>query len=170
MKQVKYFIGYIFLALLLCFCKGKEKPIESFNSDSTVAKTVKAPTKPGSSFTDTILVNGESAIFFYPDSIQDAKIKAITAENIYKSFVHEMFYQMRNSKIVIQKTYPHLKMVEMHKARYALVKKKDGGQQIIDLNQYNDSRGMIMVNGIKAPQLTDMTNIETELFRYFKEK
>jgi uncharacterized protein YfdQ (DUF2303 family) len=59
--------------------------------------------------------------------------------------------------------------VEVTKSRFVQVQKKDGSKQFIDLDKYNDARGLIMVNGIKEPQLADMTNIDTELYRYFKE-
>lgn len=159
----------LLLTVLLCCCKGKEKNTELYKTDSLFKNTNQSLKKPGSSFTDTMVIQGAAAIFYYPDTLQETKIKAITTPNIYNSTVHEMFYQMRNSKIVIKKSYPHLKIVDLTNFRFILFKKKDGSQQIVDLDNYNDARGLIMTNGINNPQLADMTNIDTELFRYFKD-
>lgn len=170
MKHAKCNTVCLLLTFLICFCKGKEKTTESIKTDSLFNSSNQILKKPGSSFTDTMVLQVASAIFYYPDTLQDAKIKAITASNIYNSSVHEMFYQMRNAKMVIKKSYPDLKIVDLINCRFVLIKKKDGSHQIIDLNTYNDAKGLIMTNGIKNPQLADMTNIDTELYRYFKEK
>jgi hypothetical protein len=169
MKLVNQLIACLILAISLWACKEKEKAVLNNQADSTAVKPAPVATKPGSSFLDSIQVTEPAAIFYYPDSLQDVRIKAITEPAIYNSSIHEMFYQMRNAKIVIKKTYPHLKIIEVTKSRFIQIKKKDGTKQIIDLDQYNDARGLIMSKGVKQPQLADMTNIDTELYRYFKE-
>lgn len=169
MKPAKYLAAGLILTNLLCSCKEKKTTVTATTTEMAAIRPVAVSGKPGSSFTDTLVIKGAAAIFYYPDSLQDAKIKAMTKPDIYNSSVHEMFYQMRNARMVIQKTYPRLKIVELHNKQYILIHKKDGGRQLLDLNKYNDARGLIMCNGIKEPQLADMTNIETELDRYFKQ-
>lgn len=169
MELVKHIIISGIWLILMVSCKGKNTENNMGNVDTLPIKQRIITNKPGSSFSDSMTVKGPAAIFYYPDSLQDARIKAITESGIYNSAVHEMFYQMRNAKIVIKSTYPKLKVVEVTNTRFLLIQKKDGGKQIIDLDKYNDARGLILCNGIKEPQLADMTNIETELYRYFKD-
>lgn len=169
MELVKQTIISVIWLILFVSCKGKETENNMGNVDTLPIKQRIITNKPGSSFSDSMIIKETAAIFYYPDSLQDKRIKAITEPAIYNSSVHEMFYQMRNAKKVIKSTYPKLKIIEVTNTRFLLIQKKDGGKQIIDLDKYNDARGLILCNGIKAPQLTDMTNIETELYRYFKE-
>ncbi len=169
MELVKQIIISGISLMLIVSCKGENKENNKGNVDTLPTRPIKITNKPGASFSDSIYVKEAAAIFYYPDSLQDARIKAITEPAIYNSTIHEMFYQMRNAKIVIKETYPKLKLIEVTNARYVLVQKKDGQKQIIDLDKYNDARGLILCNGIKEPQLADMTNIETELYRYFNQ-
>lgn len=169
MKFVHQLMACLMVAISLWSCKENKKTEVVNQADSIATKPTLVATKPGSSFSDSIQVTEPAAIFYYPDSLQDVRIKAITEPAIYNSSIHEMFYQMRNAKIVIKKTYPNLKLIEVTKSRFIQIKKKDGTFHLIDLDQYNDARGLIMCNAVKAPQLADMTNIDTELYRYFKE-
>ena len=122
--------------------------------------------KPPSSFSDTVYVQFPSAVFYAPDSLQLEKIKAVNNRTIIESMMHENFYQMRNSRIVLKQNYPHIKIIETN-ARYLLFKKAAGNSECIDLNTKNDAWGLIVSDGKKAPQLLDMTNIDTELEFYF---
>jgi len=122
--------------------------------------------KPPSSFSDTVYVQFPSAVFYAPDSLQLEKIKAVNNRTIIESMMHENFYQMRNSRIVLKQNYPHIKIIETN-ARYLLFKKTAGNSEFIDLNTKNDAWGLIVSDGKKVPQLLDMTNIDTELEFYF---
>lgn len=151
-------------AYISCTQVNKQEALhESVKKDSAVARV-----KPGSSFSDTLLIQGRAAVFYYPDSLQDLKIKAVTDSSIYKSSVHEMFYQMRNSKMVLAKYYPTLPIKEAKNVRYLLFQKTGAEARLIDLNQKNDARGLFIFDGKKDPELVDMTNIETALDFYFK--
>jgi len=123
--------------------------------------------KPPGSFTDTIRVATPSAVFYHPDSLQVKKIQAVTDSMVFKSTMHQLFYQMRNSQIVIKKYYPRIKIVEVTKARWLLFEKKDGTKEFIDLNKSYDPEGLFIFDGHKSPRLVDMMNIETELGFYF---
>jgi len=123
--------------------------------------------KPPGSFNDTISIGNPSAVFYHPDSLQVKKIQAITDSMVFKSTMHEFFYQMRNSRIVLKKYYPHIKIVEVTDARWLVFEKTDGTKEYIDLNKNNDPEGLFIFDGHKSPRLVDMMNIETELGFYF---
>jgi len=169
MELVKHIVVSSVCLMLIVCCKEKGSGNNTSKVDSLEAKPQKIIQKPGASYSDSMYIKEAAAIFYYPDSLQDVRIKAITEPSVYNSTLHEMFYQMRNAKIVIKSTYPKLKVIEVKNSRFLLIQKKDGRNQIIDLDKYNDARGLILCNGIKEPQLADMTNIETELYRYFNE-
>ena len=81
--------------------------------------------------------------------------------------MHESFYQMRNSRIVLNRDWPAVKIIEIKNARYLLFKKSNSENLFIDLNTKNDPYGLFLFDRIKDPHFTDMTNIDTELYRYF---
>ena len=158
-------IVYIFIvACLACSEQVKQKPVTEVTKPA--ADTIRV--KPPSHYDDTLNISGAAAVFYYPDSLQDQTIKKITDPAIYNSSIHEMFYQMRNSKIVLHKYYPLIKIREARNMRYLRFKGTDGKSQYIDLNKKNDARGLFIFDGKQSPRLVDMTNIETELGFYFK--
>jgi hypothetical protein len=161
MKSKFVFILIIMVTLLSCAGKDEKKIIQPQHQD--IAKV-----KPSSSFSDTMVVSGAAAVFYYPDSLQDLRIKAVTDSGVYKSTLHEMFYQIRYSKIILKKYFPHIKIVETRNARYLLFKKAALTAECIDLNTKNDARGMYIFDGKQLPRLVDMTNVETELGFYLK--
>ncbi|HSN08957.1 MAG TPA: hypothetical protein VLS85_07955, partial [Hanamia sp.] len=76
--------------------------------------------KPPSSFEDTLTIKVPSAIFYKPDSIQLEKIKAVNKPMVFEGLMHDCFFQMRYSHIVLKKYYPKIKIIETTKARYLL--------------------------------------------------
>ena len=54
---------------------------------------------------------------------------------------------MRNSRMVLEKYYPHIEIREVKNARYLLFKKTDGGIELIDLNDNNDPYGIFIFDG-----------------------
>ena len=69
--------------------------------------------------------------------------------------------------MVLKIYYPLIKITDVKKARYLLFEKANGKKEYIDLNTKNDPCGIFIFDGQKAPQLVDMTNIESELGFYF---
>lgn len=124
-------------------------------------------TKPPGSFSHSTVIDFAAAVFYNPDSLQLIKIKTITSPAIFDASMHEFFYQMRNSRIVLKKYYPHIKIIEVTNSRYLFFIKKNGKKEIIDLNTKKDACGLFIFDGQKAPQIADMTNIDTELGFYF---
>lgn len=127
-------------------------------------------TKPSSSYSDTVEMVLPSAVFYHADSLQIEKIKAVTEAGIFESLMHEFFYQMRNSRMVLKKYYPNIRIREVKNARYLLFKKANGESELIDLNDKNDPFGIFLFDGLHSPRLVDMTNIESELGFYFSRK
>lgn len=131
-----------------------------------IVQTIK---KPGSTFQDTLTLQGSVVVIFNPDSLQRLKIKEINKPLVFENLEHDNFYQMRNSRNTIAAQWPKLKVVETNKARYLKFIKKDNTVVIIDLDSINDIGGILLFNGVKAPQQIDMMNIETELNYYFNQ-
>ena len=125
--------------------------------------------KPGSNYPDTLQVTTAAAVFYQPDSLQLLTVKAGMDSSVYDGTMHEFFYQMRNARMVLKKTWPELKIIEVRNYRYLVFHKKDGSTELIDLDLKNDAYGMFIFNQIKSPLLIDMMNIETEVSFYLKE-
>lgn len=123
--------------------------------------------KPGSSNADTLVIRESAAIFYNPDAIQLEKIKTINQERVYKSLVHECFYQMRNARIVLKEFWSRIKIIETSGARYLQFVKRDNTTRVIDLDTKNDIGGIFLFNREKDPLMIDMMNIDTELNFYF---
>ena len=84
------------LMLLPIFClSGIVLSCNTHGSNPTVAVKAAATairlTKPPSSHQDTLIVRGNAAVFYYPDSLQLNKYKAAIDSNAYKSIDHEFF-------------------------------------------------------------------------------
>lgn len=122
-------IGVVFFPVFFCStvsCKNStsvEKEME--NPDSTnVKKTNPVFQKPPSTFQDTLRIHGEAAVFYGPDSLQLKKIKQQSDNAALGSSTHEYFYMMRNARIVIEKTWPALKITDSKHYRYIFFVKK----------------------------------------------
>ncbi|MBI1342966.1 MAG: hypothetical protein GC171_08540 [Terrimonas sp.] len=124
--------------------------------------------KPPASFQDTLTIDKRSAIFYIPDSLQLERIKVITEPGVFESAQHEYYFQMRNARIVLHSNWPEVKIIEARQLRFLRFKRVNGRDTLIDLNTKNDPYGLFLFTPGKAPRLTDMTNIETELYFYFK--
>jgi len=124
--------------------------------------------KPGATFTDTLIISRPSAVFYNPDSLQLEKIKAVNQRTIFESLTHDCFYQMRNARIVLKKYWPQVTIVDNSRARFLLFIKSDKTQTLIDLDHKNDICGILLFDPAKEPELIDMMNIDTALGFYFK--
>ncbi|MGZ8525783.1 MAG: hypothetical protein ACXWV1_15230 [Chitinophagaceae bacterium] len=161
-----HLLSFFFTVMLTISCNNSPLP----GGDSAeIEKNKATKSKPGSSYVDTIIISSPAAVFFNPDSLQLEKIKDITEPMIFESTLHDCFYQMRNSRIILKQYYAHIKIIEVKKARYLLfVKPGDKKEKVyVDLNAKNDPCGIMIFDGIKAPRLVDMTNMESELGFYF---
>jgi hypothetical protein len=166
-------IVYTIAWLLLLSCTGcirgssGKKNIPARQDSSAIAP--KASSKPPSGFNDTLVIKEKAAVFFNPDSAQLNNFKAITESRVFESNCHDCFYQMRNARNVIKQYWPKLAIVETSKARYLLFIKEDKSSICTDLNSVSDMCGIFLFDPQNAPELVDMTNIDTAL-RYYYEK
>jgi hypothetical protein len=142
----------------------KEEPLEKPKQEKPLL------TKPPSSYQDTLLIDKTAAVFYHPDSMQLEKIKKIEDSMVYEGTMHEYFYQMRNSRIVIKKSWPNIKIIEANNVRYLLFKKKNNETTTIDLDTKGDPHGLFLFDQKHDPELADMMNIDNELPRYFYQK
>ena len=125
--------------------------------------------KPGCTYSDTLVINYPAAVFYHPDSLQVLKIKEQTNSMVFDGTMHEFFYQMRNARRVIQKTWPDLKITEAKNYRYLLFAALDNTRHCIDLDTKNDAYGLLVFNRKKPPLTVDMMNVETEVSFYLKD-
>ncbi len=151
---------------LVCSCSGTSKKNKQQEQKQPAAITV-VYKKPSSSFNDTMVIRGSTAVFYNADSLQLEKIKAVTKKMVYESNVHDCFYQMRNARMVLKKYWPMIQIAEVSKARYLLFISRDKSKKWIDMNTQNDQCGIFLFDDRKTPKLVDMMNIDTELGYYF---
>lgn len=126
-------------------------------------------TKPSSSFSDTLIISSRSAVFYYPDSLQLEKIKKATDKNIFESFLHDYYYQVRFGHLVLKEQWPRIKIAEARNVRYLLFLKKDTLPECIDLDTLNDAYGLFVFDPVKKPVQVDLTNAESDIRFYFND-
>ena len=126
--------------------------------------------KPPSSYSDTVKIDFSAAVFYSPDSLQLEKLRAITDSGPFGADMHEFDFLTKTARLVLNKHYPHLKIVDVQKARFVLFIKADNGSEIIDLNTKNDPYGLFAFNRKDPPRLMDLANIDSDLGFYFKNK
>ncbi|MEP7256601.1 MAG: hypothetical protein ABI666_12550 [Ferruginibacter sp.] len=124
--------------------------------------------KPPSSYSDTILINTKTAVFYHADSVQLEKFRKISSVNVYESTVHESFFQMMTSRSELKKYWPKIKIIEAMKIRYLAFQKKDNSITVIDLNTNGNMYGLYLFDPRKEPEFADMMNAGTALSYYFK--
>ncbi len=158
-----------FIILLLFFACSNSQTSRKNNQQeqkkSEIARVIYK--KPASSFSDTLIIQSRSAVFYNPDSLQLQKIKAITENRVYESDVHDCFYQMRNARMVLKKYWPQIHIIETSKTRYLLFIKSDKSKTCIDLDTKGDMCGIFLFDREQDPGLCDMMNIDTALGFYF---
>ena len=150
-------------------CSDNGRPPNKASANEKQPETAtQAYKKPPSNFSDTLIIDAKSAVFFNPDSLQWEKIHATTSKEMYETYVHNCFYQMRNARMVIKQYYPKVHIIESSRARYLLFNRKDRNKVFVDLDTQRDICGIYLFDGIKDPELIDMMNIDTALRFYFK--
>jgi hypothetical protein len=160
---IKFHLSVFFLtAIIILSCS--DSPRQTIDPKHEIESQKK---KPGSSYSDTIVINSPAAVFYTPDSTQLKKIKAITDSVIFEGTMHDCFYQMKNSRKILKQNYAKVEIIEVKNARYLVFNKLDGGKEYLDLNAQNDPCGLFIFDGHKTPRMVDMTNIETALEFYF---
>ena len=156
---------FVFIHFYSCINTGSSKKNKTEIPANSHAVQYK---KPSSGFSDTLVINKVSAVFYNPDSLQLNRIQAITKKEIYETDVHNCFYLMRNARMVLKKYWPHIHIIESSEYRYLLFIKADNSQTCIDLDTKEDMCGILLFDRKKEPELIDMMNIDTALGFYFK--
>ena len=158
-----------FMVMVLVFACSHPGTSEKMNQQEEPKPVTTAVVykKPPSSFADTLIIQGQSAVFYNPDSLQREKIKEISLKNNYESDEHDCFYLMRNARTELKKYWPQIHIIETSANRYLLFVKADKTKTCIDLNSKGDMCGIFLFDGKKEPELADMMNIDTALGFYF---
>jgi len=162
---VSWFITCLFFVMVSCNNNQSNK------EDAAIAKPVARPKyvkKPASTYQDTLTVNTQAAVFYYPDSLQLTKLWALIDTNVYKGLMHSCLYQVRYAHRTIKKEWPKLIIKESNLYRYLLFIKKGGSRQYVDLDTQGDTYGLFVFDGKNAAVPVDMTNIETQFSFYLK--
>jgi hypothetical protein len=157
-----YFYAFIMVVLSACGPAVNEKQLPGESA------RVNAKIKPGSGSKDTLHVFGNAIVFYFPDSMQLEKIKAVTDARVFEGSMHEFFYQQKNARNFLHRNWAHLRITDCKNFRWISFRSKEHAVTIIDLDSLNDSHGMIAFDGVKKPAVLDMTNAETEVAYYFR--
>jgi hypothetical protein len=171
MKLIGYFLIMPALASSLIAdysCSYKDNNKTGKKPESPVMDKQFKP-KPGSTYSDTLVIDYSAAVFYHPDSIQLLKLKAQTDFGVFEASMHEFFFQMRNARMVIKKTWHGLRITEAKNYRYLLFIAADNKKHCIDLDTKNDAYGLLVFNRKKPPLIIDMMNIETAVSFYLKD-
>lgn len=162
---------YLLLPLLLFACTEHQHSNHgSLTAAELMAQEKQVNTKkPGTSFTDTLIIKEPVVLLYQPDSLQMIAIKNVNTPMVFESMTHEYVYQIKNAKNVLSRFWPTMKFLETNHARYVQFIKKDNSSTIVDLNALNDITGILLFNAVKEPLSIDMMNIDTELNFYFKQ-
>ena len=107
-------------------------------------------------------------MFYSPDSIQLEKLRQISDKGIFEANMHEFESQFKNGHRILRNEWPQVRIVEAKKVRFLAFMKKNGQQVMIDLDKTGDPYGLFIFDTQKDPELTDMMNIDTKLYYYFK--
>ena len=157
----------VLLGQLLFGCSGRNLENKTISKKDTIPFSANIQ-KPPSTYSDTLTIAVDAAVFYRPDSIQMEKIKGVNKEMVFKSMEHECFFQQRNAKMILKKYWPKITILENTRAKYLLFLKADKKRILVDLNTKNDICGIFLFEKDKDPILVDMMNIDTELGGYFK--
>ena len=150
-------------------CNNNESANKGVVSQVKTVTIPKTSPKPHSTYPDTLMINHPAAVFYRPDSIQLAKIKAVSDPMYYEASLHEYFYQMLTARNIFKKTWPWLTIIESDKYRVLMFIRKNNSREYIDLDTMYDTHGLFVFDGKKSPILIDMTNVETQVSFYLKE-
>ena len=161
--MVRKILWILFFLILLVKCSEPNKK----KLQPAIAEDKMARVKPGSSYQDTLIIQGPCILFYEPDSIQKEKIKAVTEPRVFESSMHEFFYQQRNAHIFLKQFWPHLKLINVITKRFLLFLKEDKIVALVDLDKKNDSYGMFAFDGKQSPRQLDMMNVESQVPEYF---
>jgi hypothetical protein len=154
----------LFLCVSSCSGPGAREALPENKPDRGKPAIIK---KPASSYNDTLRISGLCAVFYSPDSVQMNKIRAVNKVAVFAMLTHDCHYQMEYSRVVLEKYWPKIRIIETSRARYLVFEKMDKSKICVDLNDKNDICGVFLFDGKKEPVLADMPNIDTVLGFYF---
>lgn len=129
-------------------------------------ESVPPVSKPPSSYIDTFSISEKAAVFYYPDSLQLEKLRAILDTSVFGAIMHEYEYLEKNARSVLKKYLPSLPVYEAKNVRY-LNFRGAGSDSCVNLDLRGDPVGLYFFAPNKFPHPVDMANIDSELSLYF---
>lgn len=165
---MKRLLGSYIILLLLLACRHQSgKKNETPNANNK--EEHKTSTKPPTIFPDTLTIDSQAAVFYYPDSLQLKKIRAGSDTSKFDAVMHEYFYLFRYIHDILKKYWPGINVVEAKNFRYLLFIKADNSRKIIDLDTKYDPYGFLVFDPQKDPSQLELTNAASEIGFYFSE-
>lgn len=161
-----YLVAVIFS---LCHCTPANEKKE-VDGPVQVSQSKDQYEKLSGIYSDTFSVTEPAAIFFYSDSLQLQYFKQNSTHNVFEATIHESESQINNAKLVLNKFWTHIKVIELKKYKFILCKKTDGSQVCLNLDKFNELSGLFLFDPESDPLLIDMMNIDSELDYYFNKK
>ena len=161
------FFVFVFYVPISCKNNTTSAGKKMEHSDSASENKIRSVFhKPPGSFHDTLTIRTPAAIFYNPDSLQLEKIKEQTDNAAFNASNNEYVHMMENARMVIEKAWPGLKIIESKHYRYLLFIRRDDSLEFIDLDKYDDIYGLFVFDGKRSPLLVDMMNVETQVSSY----
>lgn len=157
--------SYIILLFLLA-CRHQSGKKNETPNDNT-KKEHKSLGKPPTIFADTLKIDSQAAVFYYPDSVQLEKIRARLDTSTFDAIMHEYSYQLRYVHNVLNEYRPRISIIEARNVRYLLFIKADKSNEIIDLDTKYDPYGLLIFDPQKNPSQLELTNAASEIGFYF---
>lgn len=164
MMKIKILVIQSWIWMSLLACQDQNRNVQEKNIQASDSIPVN---KPGTESMDSLMIPGNSAVFFEPDSIQLEKIRSVVEPGVFEATTHEYFYQQRNARIFLTRDWPSIKIINTKSHRFLVFERPGGKNETIDLNRLSDSHGMFVFDGKNQPRLLDMMNVETQVADYF---
>jgi hypothetical protein len=158
------FVPVVMLSLSGCSNKQGSEQVEEQQQEKP-SKITKAVSSSGAS----LVIEKRAVVFFNPDSIQLESFRSATNKQTFETMKHDCFFQMRNARNVLKRSWPGIRIKEVRDTRYLLFVKEDGNVVRYDLDSL-DLCGMVLFDPVKDPVIADMMNVETELGFYFSKQ
>ena len=124
--------------------------------------------KPPSAFNDTVVIDSDRVVFYFPDSVQLHVLREQMDTAKLSAILHEFEYLIRNARRAVREN-PAVKGIparDVTHARYILFRGEEG-DSCIDLDTRGDIIGIFLFRTSKWPRAADLANIDSEFTAYY---
>jgi hypothetical protein len=152
---MKFFLVVLFSVLILG-CNGRKTPVTSVNEEDSDMEFAEIP--------DTLVVDQNMVVFWWPDSTQQVAMKNNLDEISYRKYVDDMtFYNERA-----------IQMLDSFRITSKITDKdvivfKAGGVSKVTIERNTTKGDMVLLHENKEPLITSMNNFNRkEVISFFK--